>query len=247
MPRTQRSSDLIEEHSEKAVTFGFCGLVGLAIAALLYFYRGETGMFVPLASLLGLGGLGSVGYAGYHISLARKVTSFPIACPICKAVNKLISEPDDDFTCIECHRLIPIRDHKPLPVSQVRCGYCNELNYYSEKTDVLLCESCNHDIPIQHEEGYVPKRSSTAYAVQQDENLYELVLVSFGHKTEELIADLQHLLALNRNQVKQMLGELPVTLLTGITHKKAEMLAAQLRRHEGLTEIRQLPNTAPLR
>jgi hypothetical protein len=36
------------------------------------------------------------------------------------------------------------------------------------------------------------------------------------------------MLALNRNQVKQLLGDLPAVLLTGITRKKAELLEAQL-------------------
>jgi hypothetical protein len=152
----------------------------------------------------------------------------------------LTETPTADFTCIDCHRLIPIRDGKALSVQSVRCGFCNELNYYSEKTDFLLCESCNHEIPIAHEEGYVPKKHSTAYAVQDDDRLYELVLIAHGHKTEELVNCLQHMLALNRNQVKQMLTELPVTLLTGIPKKKAELLKAQLTSHEAAADMKPL-------
>lgn len=246
MPRPQRSSDLIEEHSEKAVTYGFSGLVGIIISVLLIVYRGG-GMFVPLAIILGALGLGAVGYAAYHVVLARKVVSFDVSCPFCKAVNRLIASPEDDFTCNECHRLIPIQNGKPMSVQQVRCGYCNELNFYSDKTEVLLCESCNRDIPILQGDGSVSKKMASSYAMRDDENLYELILVAHGHKTEELIGCLQHMLALNRNQVKQLLTELPVTLLTGITRKKAEMLSAQLHVHEALSEIRQLPNTATLR
>jgi 4'-phosphopantetheinyl transferase EntD len=40
------------------------------------------------------------------------------------------------------------------------------------------------------------------------------------------------MLALNRNQVKQMLEEVPITLLTGIPRMKAEMLQAQLAAHQ---------------
>jgi hypothetical protein len=40
--------------------------------------------------------------------------------------------------------------------------------------------------------------------------------------------------------VKQMLDELPVTLLTGITRRKAEMLKAQISIHDGQTEFRQM-------
>ena len=68
--------------------------------------------------------------------------------------------------------------------------------------------------------------------------MYEFILVAHGHKTEDLIESLQRMLALNRNQVKQMLQELPVTLLTGITRQKAEMLQAQLALHEAATEFR---------
>jgi phage FluMu protein Com len=247
MPRAQRSSDIVEEFSEKAVTYGFSGLVGVAISTLLIAYRGESGMLVPLASIIGFLGVGAVVYAGYNVYLARQVGSIDVSCPFCAVVNKLVSTPEEDFTCAGCHRLIPISGGIPMPVHQVRCGYCNDLNYFSDKTEVLLCESCNHEIPIQLEEGRVSKRIATGYAVREDESLYELVLVAHGHKTEELISALQHMLALNRNQVKQMLQELPVTLMTGITRKKADMLSAQLHSHEALTDIRQLPNTATLR
>ncbi|MFX9012007.1 hypothetical protein ABTN18_19845, partial [Acinetobacter baumannii] len=58
-----------------------------------------------------------------------------------------------------------------------------------------------------------------------------------GPKTEEMIDCLQHMLALNRNQVKQMFDELPVTLLTGIPKKKAELLSAQISSHGGTADI----------
>jgi hypothetical protein len=55
------------------------------------------------------------------------------------------------------------------------------------------------------------------------------------------------MLALNRNQVKQMLDELPVTMLTGITKKKAEMLQAQLSIHDGEAEIRPISDPSSVR
>ena len=64
------------------------------------------------------------------------------------------------------------------------------------------------------------------------------MLISYGHKTEEVINTLQHMLALNRNQVKAMLEDLPVTLLTGIPRKKAEMLKAQLATHDAAADFR---------
>lgn len=239
MPYVQRSSDVVESYSERALTYGFGGIVSLGISALLLVYRGSSGMFVPLAIILAVIGLAALSYAAYNALAVRKVAAVAITCPYCKGSNRLIETPHTDFTCSECHRLIPILDGRPLAVQQVRCGYCNELNYFSEKTDVLLCESCNHEIPIAHEEGYVSKKKlPSAYAVQDDDRLYELILVAHGHKTEELIATLQHMLALNRNQVKQMLMELPVTLLTGIPRKKAEILKAQLAVNEALADFR---------
>jgi hypothetical protein len=46
------------------------------------------------------------------------------------------------------------------------------------------------------------------------------------------------MLALNRNHVKQMFDELPVTLLTGIPRMKAELLQAQLATHGGFAEFK---------
>lgn len=242
MPQVQRSSDIVEMHSEKALSFAFGGIISLAIGGLLFAYRG-SGMFVPLGTVLAIIGTSCLSYAGYCLLQVRKVTSVAVFCPYCSAKNGVLSTPNDDFTCIDCHRLIPIRDGQPLTVQQVRCGFCNELNYYSEKTDVLLCETCNHEIPITHEEGYVSKkRLPSAYAVTEDEGLYDLVLVSHGHKTEELIGALQHLLALNRNQVKQILTETPVTLMSGIPRRKAESVKTQLNRFEALVEFKSVSN-----
>lgn len=248
MPTTQRSSDVVEIFSERAMMSGIGGVIGLVISGVLIAFRGE-GALLPFAIIVGLGSLAAVGYAGYQVYLARQVPSVDIKCSFCNATNKLIETPKTDVTCVECHRLIPIRDGVPMAVHQVRCGYCNELNYYSDKTEVLLCESCNRDIPISQADGHAPtKRVAAAYAPQvQDPHLYELVLVAHGNKTDELISTLQHMLALNRNQVKQILMELPSTLLTGIPKRKAEMLAAQLATHDGLTEVRQLPDGASVR
>lgn len=124
--------------------------------------------------------------------------------------------------------MIPIENGKPIKVTQVRCGYCNALNYYSEKTIGLLCEECNHEIPIARADGQM---GQSRFAVVDDDKTYELRLIAFEHATEDLITTLQHALALNRNQVKQILEQLPCVLLTGIPRKKAEMISAQLSQH----------------
>jgi hypothetical protein len=237
MEKPTRSSDVVEVHSEHALAFGLGGVVALALGGLLLKYQGD-GWLVGFAYVLVLGGIGAVIYAIYCALQIRKVESVSVACCYCHHDNQLVEMPTVDFSCLECHRMIPVAaDGRVLPVSQVRCGFCNELNYYSEKTEVLICEYCDHEIPIAQEEGKPTKHVPRGYAITEDDRLYELVLIAYGPKTEDLIAALQHMLALNRNQVKQMLTELPVTVLTGITRKKAEMLQAQLSIHEGASDI----------
>jgi len=241
MPRVQRVSDVIEIISEKAFYYIVSAIFVGAIAILLLVYRGQTWAFVPLGVLLGVMSFGALCYGVYIALQARKVTREPVTCPFCQNVNELVGNPDQDFDCVSCHRMIPIMNGVVLDVMQVRCGFCNELNYYSEKTEALLCENCNREIPIAREDDDAPKKSiPLGFAVVDDEAMYELVLIGSGHKEEDLIHALQQMLALNRNQVKQMLSEVPVTLLTGINRRKAEMLKAQLSIHDGIAEFRQM-------
>ena len=174
MPHVQRSSDVVEIHGERAITFWIGAIVSIGASILLIAYRGG-GMFVPLATIILIIGLSFLGYGAYCAMQIRKVKYIILECPFCQTGNALDGEPTDDFLCVECHRLIPIKEGKVLPVSQVRCGYCNALNYYSEKTDVLLCEACNHEVPISHEDGHVSsKQIPVAYTIDDDSRPYEL-------------------------------------------------------------------------
>jgi hypothetical protein len=238
MPSIQRTSDLIELIAERAITFAFGGLCGLAFASLLFYYHGQSMMFVPLAAVITLISLPVTIYSIYEAFKIRKVTANSVVCPFCEFDNQLVEAPDTDIHCRGCNRMIPITDGKILSVDQVRCGFCNALNYYSEKTDVLLCEECNHEVPIAGDDSRPKKSMPAFFAVTEDDSVYELVLIAHGNKTEDLINALQHMLALNRSQVKQLLGELPAVLLTGINRKKAEMLKAQLSIHDGVAEFR---------
>ena len=239
MPRVQRLSNIIEIQAEHAVYYGFSGLALCGGGLFLINYRGNSGMFVPLAIILILIGLPLVWIAIRALWKVREVKGITVICPICQAKNEILEMPDEDFTCEGCSRLIPIENGQILAVQQVRCGYCNELNYYSDKTDALLCENCNHEIPIAGNESRPKKSIPKAYMVIDDETTYELVISGRGkHKEEELISALQHMLALNRNQVKQMLDELPVTVLTGINRKKADMLKAQLSIYDAEVELK---------
>ena len=239
MPRAQRRWDVIEIHAERGLTYAFFAICCFSFTAFVFRFRGE-GTFIPLAILIGFFGLIFFGMGIYKAIEIKRVTRHGVICPLCDYENELTEAPKGDFVCSNCQRMVPIVDGVPIEVAQVKCGYCGELNYYSEKTEFLICEVCNHQIPIDTEASRksTGKKVAESFAVTADDNVYEFILVAHGHKTEELIDVLQHMLALNRNQVKQMLQELPVTLLTGITRRKAEMLQAQLAMHEAATEFR---------
>lgn len=228
MSSVERSSDKVEERSEAGLMWGGGGLLLLGFGVLLWWFNREGGSLLLFSWICILGGLGCTGYGGWELWQIRKVQHFAYICPYCKAKNRLAAEPDVDFTCVECHRLIPVQDRKVLNVSRVLCGYCKEPNWYSDKTIVLLCENCNHEIPITRGDGSI---AHSRFAVQDDTRTYELSLTGYQHLTEDLVGCLQQMLALNRNQVRDMLNSLPVVLLTGIPKKKAEMLAAQLAAH----------------
>lgn len=234
-----RKSDIIEKIGEQAIVWGLGGVLSGAFGWLLYQYRiNEGGAYIePLAWTLMTFGVAMILFSIYCANEVSKVTGYRVKCPYCAAKNVLVEPPDEDFLCISCNRQIPVADGNAMPVFQVRCGYCNELNFYNAKTEVLICEKCDHEVPITQEEGKPTKHVPKGFAVTDDDRLYELVLIAQGNKTEDLINALQHMLALNRGQVKQLLNELPVTLLTGITRKKAEMLQAQLSLHDGAAEF----------
>lgn len=233
-----RVSDIIEGIGEQALTFGGLGI--LSLAAGLLFRRYSGGYLDGLSWVLILAGVGGIGFAIYRSITGTRIDRELVECVYCQTKNEFTSFPDEDFRCSSCNRLVPVANGKVMPVFQVRCGYCNTLNYYSEKTEVLICEECDREIPIAREDGRPTKHLMKAYSYQEDDKLYELILTGTGTKNEELIASLQHILALNRNQVKQMLSELPVTILTGISRKKAEMIQAQLSINEGVSEFRAL-------
>lgn len=233
----ERSSDVVEQYGMRALVAGLGGVIALTIAGVLFMFRGDGGT-IGLIGVLALAGLVGIGYGLHQWMQIKKIANVVIECPYCNYKNRMTEQPTADFACGDCYRMIAVApDGQVLPVSQVRCGFCNHLNFYSAKTEVLLCEDCNREVPISVADGQTPKQ--IAFARRDDDSLYELVLLSHGgHKTEELISALQHMLALNRNQVKQLLNELPVTLLTGIPRMKAEVLQAQLTVNDAVAEFR---------
>jgi ribosomal protein L7/L12 len=143
-----------------------------------------------------------------------------------------------DFLCEECGRRVPVLDGKVLDVTGVRCGFCGSLNFMSEKTKVLICEDCDREIPLLDPSTGEMRHVAKGYARVDDTTAYDLVLVKVGRDKEPLINSLQHILAMTRNQVKDMLDELPATLVKGVNRRKGEMLRAQIEANEGETELR---------
>lgn len=238
MARVEKTSDVVEIHWENAISYGIGGLFFFFLVWLLVRYQGN-GITLPLASVCGIIGLGLFGYGVKRAYLVRTVKSYAYTCPYCEGITELTAIANTDFSCIDCHRMIPIVDGDVIPIHQVRCGYCNELNFYSDKTEFLVCESCNHEIPISTEGS--GRAAPKFMAIVEDNSLYELSLTGYGAtKAEELIDCLQHMLAMNRGQVKNLLADLPATLMTGIPRRKAEMLQAQLSMHDAVAEAKPL-------
>jgi len=157
----------------------------------------------------------------------------------------------EDVRCTGCGRLVPIQDGRILKVFQVQCGFCQELNWYNERSVGLICENCDREIPISTADGGQGHAAMGAYAAHVDTEKYDLVLLGVQRSSEELISALQKIMSLNRNQVKQMMDmslnrnqvkqmmeAAPVTMFTGIPKMKAEAIQGQLRGHHVTVEIR---------
>ncbi len=236
MAQIARRTDVIEAKAALAIPLVLGAICALGLSALLFIFRGD-GMLLGLAWVLIVGAIAAIGYACYVGWLAKQETShsFAVECVYCHERIELLEPPgDEDVTCTQCHRLIPMKNSVPLPVFEVRCGFCNTLNFYSDKSQFLICENCDREIPITTAEDLPQKAIPKGYVVDEDNSPYEVTLDAIPnaeHPGEDLIGCLQHMLALNRTQVKDLLANLPTTLLVGIPKKKAEMLRAQLTAH----------------
>lgn len=142
----QRSSDLVETYSARALGMGALAIVVGGAATVMFVYRGDSGL--PLAIVLALIAVLLLGYATFSLIQSRRVTTFEVICPMCRAKNGFTEAPVTDVTCGECHRTIPIKGGKLMPLQQVSCGACGESNYYSDRTKSLICEACGKEIAI---------------------------------------------------------------------------------------------------
>lgn len=210
------------------------GVIALGLGIVMLVYRG---MMVGLGAVLTLAGAAAVGYGVYELIQTKKVSSNKTICPYCSAANDFTESPTHDFACRSCGRMVPVENGRILEVHQVRCGFCNTLNFWSSRSFGLICEECSREIPIAGLEG--GQKRIQAYAVKDDDKTYDLVLTGVGKNSEDLVSALQHMLALNRNQVKEIMANTPQVLLVGIPKKKAELLSAQLSVHQATSDIRE--------
>lgn len=236
MSHLERSSNLKEQLGQRALVSIVPGVIVLGIGILLITYRS---VLSTLGIVLVIMAVVAIGYGVMQLSQMKKIPSFPVKCPFCNYKNTFTEEPEGDVRCEGCQRSIPIYEGRILSVEQVRCGFCNHLNYYSEKSTGLICESCNRIVPIANEGGAQAQATMEHYTIQDDNRPYDLILTEGDNvHNEDLVSTLQHMLAMNRNQVKQLLEEAPVVLLTGIPKKKAELLKAQIEMHHGKADYR---------
>lgn len=240
MDHFERSSNAKEEYVQRALVSIIPGLICLGIAAPMFIFDPE-GWTLGLRWVLTIAGAGAIGYGVWQLTLTRKIASNTVVCPFCQAKNSFTEQPMADVRCEKCNRDIPIMSGRVLRVFQVRCGYCNALNWYSEKSTGLICEQCDRAIPIATDEEHAASPALKTYTRHDDDSPYNLILLDPGHKREEMIPVLQKMLALNRNQVKDILDEVPVILLQGVPKKKAELMASQIQSHGGRADASPSP------
>lgn len=232
---TERASSIKEQYMTRGLFTVIPSVLLIGFGAMFMYYN-------PLWTALGwvMIGIGAIigGYGVMQFVKAGRVSSVQIRCPFCGNANSFVEHPYDPVRCEGCQRQIPIVEGQVLRVAEVRCGFCNAINFYSEKSIGLLCEQCEREIPISVDDSVFASRTMQEYSRQDDMGTYDLVLIDGGTKQQEVIEVLQQMLALNRNQVKQILDETPTTLLQGIPKKKAELLSQQLISHGARAEYR---------
>lgn len=235
MAGTQRSSNVREEQMQKAVIVMVPGIIALIFAIVFFVYASPytTG----LRWVLLLAAVVALGFGIRILAQMRQVDNVELTCAFCGAKNFFTTAPQSDVRCDKCNRDIPVLDGRVLKVHQVRCGFCGELNYYSEKSTGLLCESCDREIPISTDDSDSASPALHTYSMHDPTKVrYNLVLVDAGVKREAMIPTLQKMLALNRNQIKDIIDRTPAILLQGVPKMKAELLAAEIKAQGGVAE-----------
>ena len=244
MAGSERSSNLREEYALRAFISIVPGLIALTISIVLFVYNSrysDTRYTVGLQWVLLVLSVAAIGYGVSQLMQMRKIASFDVECPFCKAKNRFTTQPTHDVRCDRCNRDIPIVDGRTLRVFEVRCGFCSTLNWYSEKSTGLICEECDREIPIAVGDERDASPAMHAYSRHDDATRYNLVLVDPGPRREEIIPVLQKMLALNRNQVKEIMDDVPMTVLHGVPKKKAELMASEITASGGRADASPAP------
>ncbi len=232
----ERSGNLREKTTQKAIMAGVPGLILLAVGFVMVFlYPGQT--FRGLAFVIFFAGIAGTVLSIYFFTRMRLITEFSIKCPFCSGKNTFLQSPQSDVRCVSCDREIPIVQGRILPVEEVRCGFCNALNFYNEKTVGLFCESCGRVIPISVGEGEEGMMYLEKFGLQDDDGKYDIWLGEDVQNREVLIGELQRLLATNRNVVKELLENTPVKILEGLPRRKAERIAKDIMDAGGYAEV----------
>ncbi len=242
MPAPEKRSDVVEVHWERAIRWGVLGVVCI-LGGLFFLRYGRDWAGIDLTSLSWVPIVAGPVMVIYAISEginSRKVPSYTTMCSYCGHEMVFTAAPEEDFVCDGCGRRVPVKDGQVLSVTAVRCGYCQALNYMSEKTLVLICEECDREIPLLDPETGETRHVPRGFARVDDESLYELVLVNMGREKEAVMKSLQTMLAINHAQALKLVEELPVSLLSGINRRKAEMLRAQLEANGAVAELKQI-------
>ena len=235
MAGSERSSNLREEFVLRAFVSIVPGIIALIISIVLF--GDESGYSLGLRWVLLVLSIPAIVYGVWQLTEMRKVTSYSLECPFCKAKNNFTAKPEHDVRCEKCNRDVPIVDGRTLRVFKVSCGFCSALNWYSEKSTGLICEGCDREIPISVSDDREASPAMHAYARHDDTERYNLVLLDPGPKREKIIAVLQKMLALNRNQVKEIMDDVPMTLLHGVPKKKAELMSSEIAACGGRSEV----------
>lgn len=222
-----RRSDIAESDIEKGL-YWLGGAVGLAVVGFLVYSYAIKHAVVGIAFILLT--VTALGFAISEFYRVKKIPVVKVRCPYCNAASEFLETPKSDFTCQECHRRVAVDNGRILDVIEVKCGFCGSLQRFSERTEVALCEDCDHEIPLASSPTGEMRHMARGMAVEDDTKPYDLILIEPGTRMEEVTNNLQRVLALNRPQVKAILDQLPATLLTGVPKRKAQMLSDELTR-----------------
>lgn len=220
------------------------GLFTIGFGMLFINYRS---MFVTLGWILVAIGVISLTYGIVTVISLQRIRTVDVVCPFCRKSTGLTGEPDRDFRCQHCQRMVPIENGRPMSVSTVNCPSCQKTNFYHARVTHLACESCGKDIPISTGDsmpgmpmGGVPVVGA-APAPEQDNGFepgpFRVVLTGIGAHLDDLadyIKDRHHI---STREVDEMLLQLPWVVFNGVSESAAHEAKAAIESRGGSAEV----------